>query len=744
MHGRALCAVLVWLLPLAVRAQAPVELAPVEVQAQRKPQDEREVPLSLTVLDAERLQDARISTVDDLSRYAANTQFSKNQLFIRGIGTGANFGFDPSVALFVDGVYLGRGTAALMPFWDLDQIEVIRGPQGTLLGKNTLGGALSLRTAAPQEGFGGTLAAVHGDLDPLTLRAATDLPLAQDWALRVSALAETLGGYVDNRTLDEETLGRRNQGLRARLQWQPDGDWSGWLGLEVNSGRLRHFGSQLSAATPESLALYRQFDPQTEARLDDYRSSTDMEHSGAGRHAASATLNLAWGDDRLRLTSLSNVSGSRLDYDYDADYSPIPLLTLGLDEDYRQWSQELRLDGRHAAGEYLLGAYLLHADLGVDSRITALPGGAEAVAGELSATPALLAPILDALRRPGLPDPVSDQSRKRFRQEAASLALFGQWGWRFAPRWELAAGLRWTQERKAVRMRQSFEDSGLLFRSFLDEQAYQASRRRREDDWSPRLVLQYRPDAQATWYLLAARGFKGGGYNDLAARPDRLEFEPERATTLEGGFKALWLARRLSLNLNLFDSRVKDLQVNAFDGSSFYVQNAAAARLRGAELETRWRLGRGWSLQGSLGWLDARYRSFPNAPARADQSTDSQNLGGQRLSRAPAASGALGLEYAAVLGGGWGWRAAADVLHRERSFLSLDNDPADAQPAVTTLNAQLGLSSAGGGWALALEGRNLTDELVRNAATDVSLFSGNHWAEVDPPRRWSLTLAWRW
>jgi iron complex outermembrane receptor protein len=728
----------------AAQADPAVELAPVEVQAQRKLQDERDVPLSLTVLDAERLQDARLSTVDDLSRYAANTQFSKNQLFIRGIGTGANFGFDPSVALFVDGVYLGRGTAALMPFWDLQQVEVIRGPQGTLLGKNTIGGAVNLRTAAPQEGFGGTLAGVHGSLDPLTLRAAADLPLGSDWAMRVSALTEELGGYVDNSTRGEETLGRRNQGLRTRLQWQPEGDWSGWLGLEYNRGRLRHFGSQLSAATPESLALYRLFDPRTEARLDDYRSSTDMEGSGAARRAASATLNLEWGGDGLRLTSLSNVSGSCLDYDYDADYSPIPLLTLGLDEDYRQWSQELRLDGRHASGEYLLGAYLLRADLGVDSRITALPGGAAVVLGELSALPPLLAPILDTLRRPGLPDPVSDQSRKRFRQEATSLALFGQWGWRFAPRWELAAGLRWTQERKAVRMRQSFEDSGLLFRALLEEQAYEASTRRREDDWSPRLVLQYRPDERVTGYLLAARGFKGGGYNDLASRADRLEFEPERAATLEGGFKTLWQDRRLALNLNLFDSRVKNLQVNAFDGSSFYVQNAAAARLRGAELETRWRLGRGWSTQASLGWLDARYRSFPNAPARADQSGDSQDLGGQRLSRAPAASGALGLEYTAVLGGGWGWRAAADVLHRERSFLSLDNDPADAQPAVTTLNAQFGLSSAAGGWALALEGRNLTDELVRNAATDVSLFSGNHWAELDPPRRWSLTLAWRW
>jgi outer membrane receptor protein involved in Fe transport len=342
-----------------------------------------------------------------------------------------------------------------------------------------------------------------------------------------------------------------------------------------------------------------------------------------------------------------------------------------------------------------------------------------------------------------VPDPVSDQSRKAFRQQATSLALFAQAGWQLAPRWELTTGLRWTRERKALRMQQSFEDSGLLFRQFLDEEPYTADTQREEDDWSPRLVLQYRPTADATLYLLAARGFKSGGYNDLASSAERLEFDAERATTLEGGFKTLWFSRRLSLNLNLFESRVRNLQVNAFDGTSFYVQNAASARLRGAELETRWLLGRGWSAQGSLGWLDARYLSFPNAPSRADQQADSQDLGGKRLSRAPPASCALGLEYYAALRAGWSWRAAADVLHRERSFLSLDNDPADAQPAVTTYNAQLSLSSASG-WALSLEGRNLSDEKVRNAATDVSLFSGNHWAELDPPRRWSLTLARSW
>ena len=738
-----LCAALISLVSLAPArawADAAVELAPVQVSAQKRPQDEREVPLSITVLDGEKMQAARLSTVDDLSRYAANTQFSKNQLFIRGIGTGANLGFDPSVPLFVDGVFLGRGTAALMPFWDLAQVEVIRGPQGTLLGKNSTGGALSLRTTEPGEQRGGSLAAVHGDLDPLTLRAAVDLPLAQDWALRLSGLQESLGAYGDNSALDEETLGRRSRGLRARLQWRPEGDWSGWLSLEANRTSLERFGSELSAATPASLALYRQYDPQTDARLD-YHSSTDTEGSEADRRAASATLNLEWGGEDLRFTSLSNVSGSRLGYFYDADYSPVPLLTLAFDEDYRQLSQELRLEGRHDAVDWLLGAYTLQADLDVDSRITAFPGGAAALLA--GPTPSLLQPILELLRLPAALDPLSDQSRKDFRQQMASYALFGQAVWHFASRWDLSAGLRWTRERKSLRMQQSFENSGLLFRQALGEEPFIADVKREEDDWSPRVVLQYRPGADTTLYLLAARGFKSGGYNDLASSADKLEFDAERAATLEGGVKTLWLSRRLALNLNLFESQVKNLQVNAFDGTSFYVQNAASAHLRGAELETRWLLGRGWSAQGSLGWLDARYESFPNAPARADQQGDSQDLSGQRLSRAPPFSGALGLEYYAVLGAGWSWRAAADLLHRGRSFLSLDNDAADAQPAVTTFNAQLALASTQG-WALSLEGRNLSDERVRNAASDVSLFSGNHWAELDPPRRWSLTLSRHW
>jgi len=727
---------------LSAAAADTVELAPVTVTAQKAPQDEREVPLSITVLDGEQVARSRIVNADDISRYAANTRFTKHQLFIRGIGTGNSFGFDPSVAVLADGVYLGRATAALTPLWDLAQVEVIRGPQGTLLGKNTIAGALSLTTAAPQAEPFVLLEGSHGDLDPGGLRAVLNQPLGQDWGLRLAGLAERSGHYIHNTTREREELGRRNEGLRARLGWTPGGAWSGGLGLEYSRIHIDGFGQQLSAATPQTLALYRRYDPQTEADLSDYRASVDAQDSGGDRAGRSATLNLAWEQGPWRLSSLSNLSDSRFGYRLDSDHSPIPLILLGVDEDYAQWSQELRASLRQGDFEYLLGAYALRADLDVDGRIAILPEGVAALATGLSGVPAALGELLDL---PPELDPIADESRKRFRQDAASNALFGQATWRFAPRASATAGLRWTRERKRVDMQQSFDNSGLLFRQFLQEEPYEARRRRSEQDLSPKLALQYAWSPGVTLYALGARGFKGGGFNDFAPTAAALEFEEERATSFEAGFKTLLLDRRLALNLNLFDTRIRDLQVISYDGAVFYVRNAAAARARGAELELRARLGGGWQTHASLGYLDARYTDFRDAPARADQPQDSQDLSGEPLPAAARRSGVLGLEYIGALPGrAWSWRAGVDALYRDRSYLSLDNDPVDAQPAYALWNATLSLGPAEGQWLLRLNGQNLGDALVRNTGNDVPLFSGDHWAELDPPRRGSATLEVFW
>lgn len=730
----------------AGQTPAPQQLDVVTVTAQKVPQDERDVPLSITVLDGDKLVRGRIRTSDDISRYAANTRFTKYQLYVRGIGTANTFGFDPSVGVFVDGVYLGRATAAVAPFWDLAQVEVIRGPQGTLLGKNTIGGALGLTTADPGQDAAGSAEILGGALDPYGYRGAASIPLGEEWAARLALMGDRSSGYVRNTSRNSDDLERRNQGYRAKLAYRPAGALSGWLSVDSSDTRLIGYAQQLSAVTAETLAFYQGFDPATEADLGNYQAASDTEGTGGRRSGRSGTLSLSYDWDALRFNSLTNVARSHFRYLLDVDYSAAPLITLGTEEGYRQWSQELRVQARWTQLEFIAGAYYYRSQLDVDNGIAALPQGSAALLSNHAGLPPPLAQALQQLAASSpAPDPAADHSRKEFRQHAESGALFAQAVWRFAPDWALTGGLRWTRERKGVHMNQSFERSGLLFSQFLGEEAYDARRQRGESDVSPRLALQWAASPQVSWYAVAARGFKGGGFNDFSPRPDTLEFRPERSQSIEGGFKALLLDRSLGLNLNLFDSRLKDLQVISYAGTSFYVQNAAAVRARGVEIESRWRIGAGWNAHASLGLLDGRYASFPNAPTRANQSTNSQDLSGARLSQASKRSGAAGMEYiSAPFGGELVWRANMDALYRSHSYLNLDNDPLDAQPGHIQWNAALGVGSASGRWALRLNGLNLTNRLIRSMASDVPLFSGNHWAEVDPPRRFSAALELAW
>lgn len=725
--------------------EAPARLEAVTVTAQKTEQDAQRVPMSLSVIDGDKIARSHITTLDEVSRFAANTQISQVQAFIRGIGTGSNtFGFDPSVAVFVDGVYIGRGSSLPLPLFDLARVEVVRGPQGTLLGKNTLGGAILVGTTDPAGEYGAAVDALAGELDPYAFQAQLNLPLGEDWGLRISGLSEQSSGYIHNSTRDDDELGRRNRGLRAKLAWHPHGPTSAQLTLETTDSSLKGIGQELSAATPSSLALYRLYDRQAEANAGDGHGAFDKDNTGAQRQADSATLKLSWNLDNLQITSLSNAFHSQFGFGLDVDYSPLPLLGVEAREDYRQWSQELRADATHGDLRWLAGVYFSGARLAVDNVISALPEGSAALASGLDLLPPSLSGLLQAL--PALPsgiDPLSDHSNKSFRQDANSAAAYAQARLAFAEDWALTAGLRWTWERKQVQTGIAFDKTGILFRAALGQEPYDESRERRETDLSPRLALEYTWSPDLLLYAAAARGYKSGGYNDFAATAEALEFAGERLESVEAGFKAMLDERRMSLNLALFDSRLRDMQVSAYDGAAFYVQNAAAARVRGAELESRWLMGSHWRGWASLGYLDARYLSFPNAPVRSDQSGDTQDLGGQPLTHAPRLSGGGGLEYEWPIGA-LRLTAGLDALYRSLTYLNLDDDIQDAQPAYTVLNAALILAGADDRWSLRLNVLNLTDRYSRNASGDVPLFAGNHSVDPDPPRRWTAGARWTW
>jgi iron complex outermembrane recepter protein len=716
------------------QADDAVQLPAVVVTAQKIPQDERDVPLSIAVVDGERLERARIDTPDDLAQHVANAHFAGPLLALRGIGT-YGIGFDPSVGVFIDGVYYGRTSAALAPLYDLAQVEVIRGPQGTLLGKNTIAGALLLTTAGPGPERDGEISALRGALGERSVQGAWSTPLGEEWGLRLAGRDDARGDYLVNSTPAVGEGARHLRGARAKLAWRPQGPWSAGLAVGVDEHRLDGVNGQLTAATDESLEVLRQYDPATEADGADYHLSTNMPDSAQARRGRGATLQAGYELGDANVTWLANVADSSLDINYDGDFGPIPSIEQYLLETYVQRSQELRIAGRWADLDYVAGIYGLWTDLGVDQIVVSFPEGSAGLAPG-GVPPALLPPGVT---------PARDASHVAFRQDGRSIAAFGQGIWRVASAWSLTAAARWSRERKDLLASNDFEGSGAAFVAFVGAEEYAARRARREEDWSPRFALQFDASPDLALYATAARGFKSGGYNPAAANAQLLEFEPERSTTVEAGAKTALLDHTLAVNLAVFTTEYEDLQVTASTSTGVVTQNAARARIDGAELESRWRIGPGWSAGLSVGSLDARYVSYPDAPARSEPSSSSttQDLGGQALQRAPRWSGALALEYeSARFGPGLAWRGGVDALYRSHTFLNLDLDPIDAQPAYWQLNAAVGIGTQA--LSLTLAGRNLTDEVILVDGGDVFFFAGDHWGLVEAPRTWSASLQYRW
>ncbi|HKY93308.1 MAG TPA: TonB-dependent receptor [Nevskiaceae bacterium] len=730
------------------------ELPVIVVTAQRVPQDEREVPLSIATVVGGDIEKAKLDTPDDVSRRAANVYFDRDRLYIRGIGSlaTAESGLESSVGVFIDGVYHGRATAAMMPLLDVAQVEMIRGPQGALLGKNTIAGALSITTASPQDTWGGYLQGSVGGLDERSVRGAVSIPIADDWGLRLAAMEDRRDGHLRNTTLDRDELSRRLRGGRAKLAWRPEGDLSASLTVERGEQRYDSFGNQLSAAPAPYLALYRVYDPATEADRTNERTAFDLEEDGDTRKGTAVTLRADHALDDATVTSLSSYAKADYDGGADADFSPIPLISLFFDERYRHWSQEIRVTGTLGSIEYVVGVYGLSADVDHPYGVGLLPDGTAGLLAGQPVVPETLAQILSQLSVDvASADVVTDGVDFLSQEERTHLDAFGQASWAPTDSWLLTAGLRRTWERNRGHNVATYRGAGVLPRALLAQEEYDVRGTRREVEWSPRFAVQYAWTPEVTVYASFAHGFKGGGHSVQAPTPDDIEFGPERSHTVELGAKTLLLSSRLAVNFDVFHTNYEDLQVTNFDGTKFVTQNAAEARIDGAEMDLRWRISRDLGFTASVGYLDARYTSFPNAPPTAEfgdvgpVAGEVQDLNGEPLMRAPDWSGALALEYG-VTDVAWGLSLGATIetSYRDRMELQLDVDPLDRQPATWQLDARLQLIHAHSGITLRLIGRNLTNETIVTDSNDVPVLGGAHWARVDVGRTWVACLGYDW
>lgn len=684
-------------------------------------------------------------------------------LNIRGIGNLAGMtsdGLELGVGVYVDGVYRARAGQALTDLVDVESIQLLRGPQGTLFGKNTVAGAIDIRSVEPRPEWALNVEGSYGSFDYARLAVTGQAPLSPDAAIRLSYLRNSRDGYIHNVRRRERLDNLDNHSVRGDVLFEP-----GVVKLRLIADYSRNEGNLGYAlpiqVLPTTLANGAPFigfydraaaSGYTPLPIDPFARRIDSD-----QRAFSRTEN--WGvQGRIELPvgrlTLSSITAYR-EWNYypetDADFLGADIFSGATGTEQRQFSQELRLAS--PGGEridYTLGLYYLYQRT---DNIFPVRYGAD-FATWLLGLPASLGPAVAELGSIGVTRPAT-----------RSYAAFGQATWTFADAWRLTAGLRYTYERKSAFFETSVGGNPAPLSSFPEElRSTVADLRaalapvatwqdnRNFDDFSGTLALQHDFAPGASGYLSYSRGFKSGGVNLGQRAPGQDVFvDPEIVDAFELGVKSRLLDSAIEANLALFWTDVRDFQANSLDilvtPPAASIRNAGKLRSRGVELDVRARVAEGLNLNLSGAYTDARYVRYVNAPpAFLYRYLPVVDLSGEPVAGVPRWALSANANYSrAIAQSGDGpieFFTAADVVYRSGFFSDGTNDIFSHVPSRTLLGASLGIRGGRGAWEIQLWGRNLLQSRYFNVAIPVPSL-GLALGPVGEPRQFGVTVRGR-
>lgn len=680
-----------------VRAQPELAAGQVDevvVTANRRETALSDVPFSIMAYGSEQIEEKKIDRAEDLFQRVPGATFVPNVktasfVGIRGLLTLEDApAADLPVAFFMDDVYISGISELNLNYFDLERIEVLRGPQGTLFGRNVIGGAIALTSRRPtfDEAFGARVSL--GDHGRVEADGYLNGPLVEGvLAGRLTFSSRQSNGPIFNRHRQERLDDDNTGSVRAQLLFTPSEDVDVLVSADYTTDKGRGSALKIVGFNP-ALIPDTSADPFTVDQ--DYDTRFERELFGG----------LVRADWRTAAGVLTSITAYRRNTSYtgrDVDASILPIVHTNEAVNNWQFTQEVRLAsdaGRSLS--YVVGAYYLRGNNYREERHqwNGLPGT-----------------LLFSAIGPGL-----KRNNQAQDVELTSYAAFGELTWRLNDQISAALGGRYTVDEK----------SGVTMVTGPLNPAVKAVPQDLivpfSADWSaftPRAVLRYEPNSDLNFYATVAKGFKGGGFT--AGLPTlaglSTPFAPEKATNYEIGTKSRLFDRRLSVNATLFRQDTKDLQVRAFNsfGQSI-VGNAASARVQGLELETSARVNDRLELTADYTHLDAKYRNFR---------LGSTDFSGNRLPYAPKHSITLGGRYSHPLADDATLTLAADYVYKSRSeMIDANTLAADVkrQTRSNILNASVEYATADGRWTISAWGKNLTDDAVLLAAVDVTSF----------------------
>lgn len=781
-------------------ASDPVVLDEIIVLATKRPESLFDVPVAVTAYGAEQLEAAQVRDVRDLQVVAptlvvnASAGSTQTIFTIRGIGTpGQNTGLEQSVGVFIDGVYRGRPGAALGDLSDVRQIEVLRGPQGTLFGRNTSGGVISVQTELPEFAPGGQVEASFGDYNHRQLRATMTGPILGDTlAGRLTATTQQRDGYVTDLVTGDTYNDRSRWSVKGQLLWDISpratlrliADYSEtdevccvaipvFYGPTANAisalGGVRRPGT---AGTYGGVAGTFVDNTRYDVALNPGTQPTSDASEDQGISAQ-----LDWNLGAVDLT----VIAARRTYEtlptIDADYTSLDLLTQTSGQDITEGSLEVRLASADpdARLEWLVGAFLFDQDIFADQELrygSQFRAYFEAITPRVPVAPGVTIPVVTRLEQ-ATGRPVGSLVRAGvavnddYDYESRSAAVFGQATWNATEQLSITGGLRYSREEKSADFRiQSFDGLSQIplvgplaaFAPLRVVQNFPAvnpfSTDFTDDDISGTVSAAYALSDGVNLFARYARGYKSGGFNlsrtaaqttpgNPVADPARVVFDPETVDAWEAGAKLRFWSGRAQVNGNVFFQTLDNYQTNGFDGTAFRITNAGGLESQGLEWDYRIQLTDNIILDGGGTLQDAQFTDFPNATPTAAQivaGRTTQDLSGETPNFVSDVQVSGGITYTVPLNGSIGLRANLNYLYRSDYMTAQDLDPLSLQDAYVLMNASIGLGSLDRAWSAEVWVRNLTDERIINIAFDTVFQAGSQSAFMEPPRTAGFTL----
>ncbi|MFV3131242.1 TonB-dependent receptor [Niveispirillum sp. KHB5.9] len=689
-------------------SQDVIELEEIVVTARKRNESVLDVPIAISVFSADKLEKANVKGLQDLQNTVPGLYYQERgnlqtYVSIRGVGGDArNIGLESGVTIAVDGVSSGRSNAYNMDLAQIAQVEVLRGPQGTLFGTNTIGGVINITTKRPSDDVAVSADVSYANFETVRTTVAASGPLSDTLFVGGTVSSWNSRGYIYNSMTGSWVQGQNRIGGRLQAQWVPTDRLEIYVTADKTRDRRAEVLTQIVAPYVGYAATNVPRDRYTITATSPNKDDRDMT-------GVNATVDYAL-DEGFAIKSISSYRVVKTDVASDGDVSPQLLSASGpYTDDAKFFTQELRLvSPADWKLRFVGGVYAANTD---GSSFRFLNSGT-------------FTTTLDA----------------GIKTETYAAYLNGDFD--VTSFLTLNAGVRQNSEKKDGHFRQVRSNSAALTYNFPDLD--------RKDDgtsWTGSVKLKLSPQASA--YATVSRGFKSGGFNtdtlgSAGLSASSLSFAPESVTNYEAGLKTMLFDRKLGLNVALFQLDYSNRQVLQFNDAGpgtlpfITIRNAASSRTRGIEIDGSLVLPAGWSVAGSFSYLDAKYRDFENATAAGASYT------GNYTEQTPRYTGSVAIDNVTPVGDG---RALlhADASYNGVTYFDAANNPLNVQEGYWLFNGRVGyereLSSGQNTIGIFAFGRNITNKdyfLLKRQA-----FAGNQ-GQYGAPRTYGLQLTYKY